>query len=168
MNFRTSRLHSSHFILVFLLKTPPSNFSELLDKNLSMNTNENEEETKQTQHPPRRMTESALADRPTFHNVLQNPVLYAAFHKFMVNNFAEENLLLWSDVEKYRGLFSSISEAKRGSEMRRIFGKFFSENSPFEVNLDWIVKNEVITYMNTENCEPDANIFDKAQEAIYV
>jgi hypothetical protein len=115
----------------------------------------------------RRMTDSAITDKPTFLNVLQNPVLYAAFHKFMIHNFAEENLLLWADVEKFRVLFSSLSTNKRVSEMRRIYEKFFTENSPFEVNLEWIVKNEVITYMNN-NSPPDCLVFDKAQEAIYV
>ena len=116
---------------------------------------------------PGKLTNQFVADKNNLLNVLQNPVLCSAFHKFMISNYAEENLLLWLEVEKYKTMFNSMSPQKRLSEMKEIYEKFFTENSPFEVNVEYAVKNDLVAFMKDPQ-SGEINLFEGAQISIFV
>jgi hypothetical protein len=53
--------------------------------------------------------------------------------------FAEENLLLWLDIDKWKINYPSMSPMERITEVKRMAETYFHEKSPYEVNLDFKV-----------------------------
>ncbi len=97
----------------------------------------------------------------------------------MFIQFAEENLLLWYDIEKWKvnfiinsvegerfRVYFANSFSERVTEASRIVSTYFHEKSPFEVNLDYKVKNHIEDRI--ENDMIDITLFDQAHRSVYV
>ena len=63
----------------------------------------------------------------------------AAFHGFLEDEFSEENLDFWSDVEAYK----KSSSKKQVESARKIFQKYVATDSPQEVRKNYILLFEI-------------------------
>lgn len=84
----------------------------------------------------------------------------------MFLQFAEENLLLWLDIDKWKTNYSSLSPMERISEVKRLAETYFHEKSPYEVNLDFKIKSALESQLLSGVIT--VTMFNQVQKAVYV
>ncbi len=75
-----------------------------------------------------------MIDSSVLLRVLKDPIHCYNFHAFLEKTYSQENLDMWTEVEKFKHS-SFASEKMLFSEANRIYITFFDESSPTEVNI---------------------------------
>ena len=91
--------------------------------------------------------------------VLQDNNLCILFREYLRSKYCAENLSFWIEVEEFRVINDPVQRRRKATE---IHDKYFSSDSVFEINLEEEIKQTVAS----EISDPDATLFDEAQNAI--
>lgn len=100
--------------------------------------------------------------------VLNTNQLRAAFKKFLESEWSVENLLFYMDVN----LWHQKKLWKNISEFHRMIAKYFSDDSPFELNVPFAVRAKILEEAKTIEADPNllkdkVNVFDACRDSIY-
>lgn len=94
--------------------------------------------------------------------VLLNPVYRRMFMVYTKSRHAEESLLFWVDVHRFEQVFGVASQRSTEREARRILDYYVREGSPYEVNIDFDQRRELLALKTFEK-----ESFAEAKEEIY-
>ncbi len=83
------------------------------------------------------------------------------FRSFLVSMHSVESLLFWIAVEKYRKI---TDKEERQVRLRQIYAKFFSRDSPYEINVSGHTKDAVKKAQD----DPKPDSCDEAQKLIFL
>lgn len=96
-----------------------------------------------------------------FESLLTDEVGKLLFERFLKQEHSEENLKFWLAVEKMKAIQDS---AKRYILIQRIYKEFIEPRAANEINVEAWVRKAVKAKLD----EPDADIFEPAQNQVYL
>ncbi|KAJ6227430.1 leucine-rich repeat [Anaeramoeba flamelloides] len=99
----------------------------------------------------------------TFNEILEDEVLFAIFEQYLKDQYAEENLLFYKEVNK----FKKIDSEENGLIVlcaRQIFKDYISNVSEFEVNIEGHVRKDI--YQDVKQNNFGLDMFDKALKSV--
>ena len=143
-----SRSQDDHFLVL------PSQNSFAFDNNSN------------SQNRPDRIDPNS-EDCKSLENLLRNPKLRSIFRQFLESEFSDENLEFYEAIEK-------ISEQHHNCQLngedllcecQKIIDTFVVANSPREVNIDAITRNNLLSKMGSK--EINVEVLTSAQAKIY-
>jgi hypothetical protein len=124
-----------------------------------------------------RMSQQVNGARYDFMSFLNHPRALKLFNEHLMNEWAVENLKFWSQVETFRGQYSSF---KRTRDINMVavqtFNTFIKPGALMDVNIPATMREE-LTKVFEEHAirDPDftkfalpATVFDGAQREIYI
>jgi len=82
------------------------------------------------------------------------------FMEFLRHEYSNENLMFWLACERAK---NASTDDEFLEQAKQIFQQFLTSHSPYEVSLDYRVRERVTNQMNTTN----RNMFDEAQGKIF-
>jgi hypothetical protein len=93
--------------------------------------------------------------------VLEDEEKRRDFEKFLVQEFAVENLLFWSAVQKFKQTFSSDRSWQMSVE---IFNEFCASDSRITINISYKTRDELSRFFKSQNNQGNlsATVFDIA------
>jgi len=120
----------------------------------------------------------------SLNEILQNTTLSIEFARYLELEFSSENLLFWNEIETFKQFImdENKSHAEIWSEIERIFTMYIREDSPYQINLPYDIRQEVESSIENsgsvfsnelsqdtpkEERESPLSIFNKAQREIY-
>lgn len=92
-------------------------------------------------------------------DLLYDSILCESFRTFLKQNYSEENLLFFFDVEKYK----KLEDKQLVNEFQRIFQTYIKSTGDLEINIDMNTKQTICKHSKT----PSRTVFDKAQQEIF-
>ncbi|XP_036378408.1 regulator of G-protein signaling 4 [Megalops cyprinoides] len=99
--------------------------------------------------------------KDSLETLLNNDVGLTAFATFLKSEFSQENIEFWMACQEYKKI---TSQEKLASKARKIYDQYVAAESPNEVNLDSVTREE--TRKNLEN--PGPSCFEEAQRKIFL
>ncbi|KAH3745679.1 hypothetical protein Pelo_12366 [Pelomyxa schiedti] len=112
-------------------------------------------------------------EAPTLKQTLTSPELQQHFAEFLEGEYAEENLILWNEVEGYRKLSQmGSSPSVLREEIRRIFELYIKPDSEFEVNLPGNIPKSIEVSLetfplNSSGASVEATALTTEEELLY-
>jgi len=117
----------------------------------------------------KKVTKESNTDRLRF--IIEEPALRSRFREFLRDNFCEENLSFWLEVEDFKKKFSITSSAMASGPARgasktsgqaamerhhealisiafEIYNTYLAPSSQCELNIDHGLRNELSAYLN--------------------
>jgi len=89
---------------------------------------------------------------------------YTIFEKFMIHEFAVENLQIYEECETWRKHFFDSTNVTRRTRAKRIYQLFVENNSVFYVNLSSLIRDDLRKKIIVDNPIPlEENLFHQAQ-----
>ncbi|KAL3861372.1 hypothetical protein ACJMK2_007408 [Sinanodonta woodiana] len=92
--------------------------------------------------------------------LLQDISGLCVFTEFLKKEFSEENIIFWTEVEKYKQI---TCQDMRNVQAKEIFDKHLSVDASEPVNIDSVARKQVDSQLDI----PTPQIFDVAQHQIY-
>jgi len=118
------------------------------------NSKENKKDKKKKKKPDDKL--------PRLKEILQNKDLGVFFREFLYQQFCQENLSFWLEVEELK---VATMDPLVVPKAREIYDKYFSPRSDAEINVSFSLRRDLDKFM--ANSSPTRATFDKAQHAIY-
>ena len=87
--------------------------------------------------------------------VLADPRLHQAFGDFCSKTYSAENLLFWEAIQEYRKITEAVVRPLRA---KALCDKFVCPSATFQVNLDDITVQKILTALEGEEVAP--SLFD--------
>jgi len=89
------------------------------------------------------------------------------FKKFLDSEWSAENLIFWDEIESLRKI---QDPQKVHDQCITIYRKFIEKGCLFELNLSWVIKEELRMHIeenNQNNKKLQLEMYDKPQKAIF-
>ncbi|KAJ6237198.1 leucine-rich repeat [Anaeramoeba flamelloides] len=99
----------------------------------------------------------------TFNEILEDEVLFAIFEQYLKDQYAEENLLFYKEVNKLK----KIDPEENGLIVlcaKQIFKDYVSNVSEFEINIEGHIRKEI--YQDVQQNNFSLDMFDKALKSV--
>jgi len=99
-----------------------------------------------------------------FQSILHNKISLNMFYTFCLKEYSLENLLFWLDVEIYQ----TVNKDQYELYSKYIYYTYIDDKAPLQINITEEIKNDI--NVNNINYEDQSvlEIFDDAQEHIYI
>eukprot|EP00475_Leptophrys_vorax_P033041 TRINITY_DN5163_c0_g1_i1.p1 TRINITY_DN5163_c0_g1~~TRINITY_DN5163_c0_g1_i1.p1 ORF type:complete len:471 (-),score=82.41 TRINITY_DN5163_c0_g1_i1:131-1543(-) len=97
-------------------------------------------------------------------SILDNPSILPIFEKFMIQEFAVENVYFLKSVDKFKGTADSMTQEELLSSAQTVCARFCDENSELCINLSSRVRTDVLSRVQTGNL--DGTVFNAAEREI--
>jgi len=99
-----------------------------------------------------------------FEYLMENEHGRRLFKDFLVQEYSEENLLFWTEVEKLKDLLYD-DEAHR-KKSKKIYEEFVESMAPKEINISGTTRRKIAEELENDNTSE--NVFKIAQNEVYV
>lgn len=86
------------------------------------------------------------------------------FKDFLVQEYSEENLLFWTEVEKLKDLLYDDEAYRKKS--KEIYEEFVESMAPKEINISGTTRRKIAEELENDNM--GENVFRIAQNEVYV
>ena len=99
-----------------------------------------------------------------FQSILHNKISLNMFYTFCLKEYSLENLLFWLDVEIYQ----TINKDQYELYSKYIYYTYIDEKAPLQINITEEIKNDINVNNRDYEDQSVLEIFDDAQEHIYI
>lgn len=72
----------------------------------------------------------------SFDDVMREPLLCGAFHKFLKQSFCDESLLCYKEIEYFQSQCLRLTRLERFQDCKAIYEKFIEQGAEYEVNIN--------------------------------
>jgi regulator of G-protein signaling len=99
-----------------------------------------------------------------FEYLMENEQGRRLFKEFLVQEYSEENLLFWTEVEKLKDLLYDDEAYRKKS--KDVYAEFVESMAPKEINISGTTRRKIAEEL--ENDDTTENLFKIAQHEVYV